>query len=385
MLDRGLTDHGAAQALGWPKQRVTQRAKLLALPDDVAHAFGEGWLAMSSLDFTLAFHERFPGHCTLLARYLIHAAKDANRVNRLEGHDLAWQFRNAQRWAKDNEVDGAELFMTNVGAFGLRDYIEVAGGAGKTKKPVRAAIDEVGAIQGHRCYGEQTPGTWARVEFSDEQIDQARAFGVLLETDSGAYITERVVLKQLMEDAAKAYLPALKQLKEQEKANKAEAKKAERQAKADAPPNPLDAIEAEHRASQRDFAIQGRAANLALGDALLQKAAIVDPTDLDVAKLFVYGLLGPRTPFSGHRIEQGYELKKADMIAAAGLRLCVEELSSIEVPKLASGKDGKPRVIYADLADSERWMWKFILCRAAGYAESALGGPRLGCSTGWRC
>jgi hypothetical protein len=73
------------------------------------------------------------------------------------------------------------------------------------------------------------------------------------------------------------------------------------------------------------------------------------------------------------------------MIAAAGLRLCVEELSSVEAPKLASGKDGKPRVAYADLADSERWMGKFILCRAAGYAESALGGPRLGCYTGWRC
>jgi hypothetical protein len=291
---------------------------------------------------------------------LIHAAKDANRVNRLDGQDLAWQFHNAQRWAKANDVDGAALFMTNVGSFGLRDYIEVAGGTGKTKKAIRDAIDEVGAIQGHRGYGEQTLGTWARVEFADEQIDQARAFGVLLETDRGAYITERVVLKQLMEDAAKAYLPALKQLKEQEKANKAEAKKAERKAKAEAPPNPLDAIEAEHRAKQRDFAIQGRTANLALGDALLQKAAIVDPADLDVAKLFVYGLLGPRTNFSGHRIEQGYELKKAGMIAAAGLRLCVEELSTVEMPRLASGKDGKPRVIYSDLADSERWMRKFV-------------------------
>jgi ParB/RepB/Spo0J family partition protein len=380
MLDRGLTDDGAAQALGWPKQRVTQRAKLLALPDDIAQAFGEGWLAMSSLDFTLAVHERFPGHCALLARYLIQAAKDANRVNRLDGHDLTWQFHNAQRWAKDNDVDGAELFMTNVGSFGLRDYTEVAGGAGKTKKPVREAIDEVGAIQGHRGYGEQTPGTWARVEFADEHIDQARAFGVLLETDRGAYITERVVLKQLMEDAAKAYLPALKQLREQEKATRAEAKKAERKAKAEAPPSPLDAIEADHRAKLRDFAVRGRAANLALGDALLHKAAVVDPADLDVAKLLVSGLLGPRTRFSGHRIEQGYELKKAGMIAAAGLRLCVEELSSVEVPRLASGKDGKPRVIYADLADGERWMWKFVVCRAAGYAETTRGWRVLGCS-----
>jgi hypothetical protein len=89
----------------------------------------------------------------------------------------------------------------------------------------------------------------------------------------------------------------------------------------------------------------------------------------------VYGLLGPRTQFSGHRIEQGYELKKAGMIAAAGLRVCIDELSSVEVPTLKSGKDGKPKVVYADVADAERWMWKFLLCRAPGYAESALGGP----------
>jgi ParB/RepB/Spo0J family partition protein len=360
MLDQGLTEEGAAQALGWPRQRVTQRAKLLALPDDVARAFGAGWLAMSSLDFTLGFHQGFPGHCALLARYLIHAAKETDRVNRVDGHDLAWQFRNAQQWAHETGVEGSELFMVNVGSFGLRDYIEAAGGVAKTKKHVREAIDEIGSIEGHRGYGQQTPGTWARVEFAEDHVDQARALGVLLETDRGAYITDRAVLKQLMEDAAKAYLPVLRQLKAQEKATHAEAKKAEKRAKADAPTNPLDAIEAQHKAKQREFAVQGRAANLALGDALLQRAAVVDPADLDVAKLFVYGLLGPRTRFSGHKIEQGYELKKAGMIAAAGLRLCIEELSSVEVPKLRSGKAGKPRVTYAELADSERWMWKFV-------------------------
>jgi hypothetical protein len=229
----------------------------------------------------------FPGHCALLARYLIDAAKESGRVNRLDGHDLAWQFRNAQQWAKDNDMDGAELFMSHVGSFGLRDYVEVAGGEGKTKKQVREAIDEIGAIQGHRAYGSSSAGQHARVEFADEQIDQARAFGVLLETDRGAYIVERAVLKALMEDAAKAYLPALRQLQAQEKATRTEAKKADKRAKAEAPPNPLDAIEAQHKAKQRDFAVQGRAANLALGDALLQKAAVVDPADLDVAKLFV--------------------------------------------------------------------------------------------------
>jgi hypothetical protein len=74
----------------------------------------------------------------------------------------------------------------------------------------------------------------------------------------------------------------------------------------------------------------------------------------------VCGLLGPRTQVSGHRIEQGYELKKAGIIAAAGRRVCIDELSSVEVPKLKSGKDGKPRVTYFDVADTECWMWKFL-------------------------
>ena len=33
MLDRGLTEDGAAQALGWPKHRVTARVTILELPE----------------------------------------------------------------------------------------------------------------------------------------------------------------------------------------------------------------------------------------------------------------------------------------------------------------------------------------------------------------
>jgi hypothetical protein len=252
------------------------------------------------------------------------------------------------------------LFFEGLGSFRLRDYINVAGGESKTKKKIREAIDEIGALQGHRACGTTTAGEYARAEFADEHVDQARALGVLLETDRGAFITDRAVMKQLMEDAAAAYLPALKQLKEQEQEAKREAKVSERKARAAAPPDPYAELDAGHRRKQRDLAVQARPANLALGDQLLRDAAVVDPASLDVAKLFVYGLLGPRTRFSGHRIEQGYELKKAGMIAAAGLRVCIDELSSVEVPKLKSGKDGKPKVVYADVADAERWMWKFV-------------------------
>jgi hypothetical protein len=43
MLDRGLSEDGAAQALGWPKQRVTALVKLLELPEQAQQLTGVSW------------------------------------------------------------------------------------------------------------------------------------------------------------------------------------------------------------------------------------------------------------------------------------------------------------------------------------------------------
>src|SRR4051812_2258634 len=50
MLDRGLTEDGAAQALGWSKQRVTARVKLLDLPERAQRLVGEGELPLTCVD-----------------------------------------------------------------------------------------------------------------------------------------------------------------------------------------------------------------------------------------------------------------------------------------------------------------------------------------------
>jgi hypothetical protein len=50
MLDRGLTEDGAAQALGWPKQRVTARVKLLELPERAQQLIGEGVIHLAAVD-----------------------------------------------------------------------------------------------------------------------------------------------------------------------------------------------------------------------------------------------------------------------------------------------------------------------------------------------
>jgi hypothetical protein len=50
MLDRGLTEDGAAQALGWPKNRVTARVKILELPERAQQLIGEDVIALAAVD-----------------------------------------------------------------------------------------------------------------------------------------------------------------------------------------------------------------------------------------------------------------------------------------------------------------------------------------------
>jgi hypothetical protein len=50
MLDRGLSEDGAAQALGWPKARITARVKLLELPEQAQQLTGQGVIPLSAVE-----------------------------------------------------------------------------------------------------------------------------------------------------------------------------------------------------------------------------------------------------------------------------------------------------------------------------------------------
>jgi hypothetical protein len=66
-------------------------------------------------------------------------------------------------------------------------------------------------------------------------------------------------------------------------------------------------------------------------------------------------------------LQFGAAMALAATVVLAALRIGL----SVDVVKKAAG-----------IPDSAEGVGKFIVCRAAGYAESALGGPRLGWSTG---
>ena len=70
MLDRGFSEDGAAQALGWPRQRVTTRVKLLELPDRARELVGAGVIALSTVDELRTIGQISPPLLELLIDYV---------------------------------------------------------------------------------------------------------------------------------------------------------------------------------------------------------------------------------------------------------------------------------------------------------------------------
>jgi hypothetical protein len=60
----------------------------------------------------------------------------------------------------------------------------------------------------------------------------------------------------------------------------------------------------------------------------------------------------------------------ARTIAANGIRLVLDEQRTTETPTLKSGQPGKAKVSYGEPEDALKWLWKFVVCRVARYAES---------------
>ena len=70
MLDRGLTEDGAAQALGWPKTRVTARVKILELPERAQQLIGDGVIALAAVDQLRAIGTVAPALLDAVIAYL---------------------------------------------------------------------------------------------------------------------------------------------------------------------------------------------------------------------------------------------------------------------------------------------------------------------------
>jgi ParB/RepB/Spo0J family partition protein len=333
MLDEGYTLDGAATVLGWNRKLVSARAKILELPTATQELIGGGELPLSAVPTLLAIAEVSSELCELAVAPI--AAGD------LRGEQFvsnpAWAIAHALRQT-DSKVFAAHLATLN--AHDIADL--------RLGKKTDRAYAEAEAL--HRQIDRQAYGP-PSVRFTEQDIDQARAAGVLIEFEYGTpIITDRSVYRELAKQAIARTVEDLragKQNQAQERASRLAHGKQER--------TPQQSLDADHRAVLRDLTVTAHGTNLDLGAALLQSLAAVDPADMDVARFFAYGVLGPE--------ERGFSGGGQDVvntIAANGIRLVIAEHRTALTPTLKSGEPGRTKVSYGDVEDASTWLWKFI-------------------------
>ena len=134
-----------------------------------------------------------------------------------------------------------------------------------------------------------TPTAHRRSASTRAMSTQARAAGVLIEFEHGTpMITYKALYRELAKQAIERTLqqrPIPKQEADSQRASRTQEGGRER--------TPSEQRDSEHRANLRALTERAHGTNLDLGAALLNKLAVVDPGDMDVARFFAYGLLGP--------------------------------------------------------------------------------------------
>jgi hypothetical protein len=266
MLDRGLTEDGAAQALGWPKHRVTARVKVLELPERAQELVGEGVIHLSAVDQLRAIGSVAPELLDAVVAYLDDGnAWAAERLMREPG----WVLDAALSHSGDKKVFAAYLHSA--------DAHEIADlRLGKKTEQLYAEAGKFNKQLDRSPYGPPP------VRFSDQDVDQARAAGVLIEFERGRpIIVDRALYRELVKTA-------IKRTQDDPQA-KAEviAKEKQNARSGEAPTDPLTVAKRERDAQLRELTDQAHGANLDLGHALVHNLASVDPSDINIARFFV--------------------------------------------------------------------------------------------------
>lgn len=194
------------------------------------------------------------------------------------------------------------------------------------------------------------------VRFTESEVDQARAAGVLIEFEnSQPIIVDRSLYRELAKQAIKR---TVEQLRDDAERTKAERNQQAKE-RSSHPADPLDVARREHSRRTRELAEQAHGANIDLGWALMNNLAAVDPADMNVARLFVFALLG--SDYDGSPYTQSGELIAE--LAMRGIRLVIEEFRTDATKTLKSGARGKLKIDYGDPKEPEsaiKWLWRFI-------------------------
>jgi ParB/RepB/Spo0J family partition protein len=337
MLDKGLTEQGAAQALGWPQQRVSARVKLLELPEKAQVMIGAGVIPLSYVD-TL----RGIGNVSTDVLQLLVDFVDENRgyVDYLD-RDVQWLLRAAL------DEFPSKVFVANLVSVDS-DQIEALR-LGKTSVAQYAELAEL-----HKKvnpYGWGSPS----VRFAEAEVDQARAAGVLIEGVGSPIIVDRSLYRELVKQAITRSLEQTRITATE----RAEQRKNEQQElKAQRAADPETELRRDHGRAMRGLAEQAHGANTDLGWGLRNGLASVDPTNIDVARFFVFALLEAGHGWS----EKDTDSDKVTRLASTGIRLVIDEFREDVTKIKKNGERGALKISYGtnDSSAERAWLWKFI-------------------------
>ena len=337
MLDRGLTEDGAAQALGWPKQRVTARVKLLELPEQAQQLTGQGVIPLSAVEQLRSIGQVSPELLKVVIAYLGDGNEwAAERLSREPGWVIDSALRNGS-----SKVFAAHL--TQLDSYEIADL--------RLGKKIEALLDEAGTL--HKQVDRYAYGA-LNIRFSDSDVDQARAAGVLVEFENARpIIVDRSLYRELSRQAIKRTVEDLRarvaEVAQERKAAKVSGRSVDPEAEA----------RRERGRQLRAIAEQAHGANLDLGWGLMNGLAAVDPADMAVAKFFVFAVVGAeydQSPYTqtGDRVAE---------LAGRGVRLVIEEFRTDVTRTRKDGSRGALRTDYGDPRNPEKpiaWLWKFI-------------------------
>ena len=263
----------------------------------------------------------------------------------------AWMIGQALRAGELNGSVFAE-FLGQVSSYELRELA-----LGKTAEALIEQASELHKKLDRYSYG-------FTVEFSEQEVDQARAAGVLIEFDtdrSAPIIVDRKLYRQLCRDALKRTVSELQQRITQREADR----RAERAARKHTPAveaDPIADAERDRRRRLAEIAEDAHGANLDLGRQLLDGLSTVDPADMPVARFFALTALGADWHAGGY----GNTGELVRHLAVHGIRYVIGEFREDVTKTRKDGSKGKLRIDYGDPRASDtaepavNWLWKYV-------------------------
>ena len=338
MLARGFSEEGAAHLLGWDRRRVTARVTLLELPERAQKLVGDGTIALAAVDAMRTIAHASPALLGVALDYVEHHA-DHFEADQLARRPL-WLLTRA---LYESEADVFAAPLREVPLHNRHNGLEL----GEETEALLQEATELHKRLDRYAYGPP----WMR--FTEAEIDRARAAGVLIEHgDEEPLVTDFALYQDLCRTAIASGLAEIKR----QIAERCEAKKTT-PAVQDKPADPIAELAIAHRREIRVLAATAHAANLDLGDSLRDGLSVVDPSDMTVARFFVYSTLGGDTA----------SIYSADTsvsaIALRGIRLVIGDFRQDVTKTKKDGTRGALRITYGDGLDHSNqahWLWNYL-------------------------